>query len=156
FDPLVRWLEKRGLSRMVSFLLVFAVVVIFLVLLIMNVVPQLVQQAIQLTQSLPGYAEEANNWLVELGKQEEFKNFNIEKQLESIDLTLNNIIHWVISSVTTSLSYIFSALTKFFVLLFTVPFILIFMFKDGHRFMNSLDVFFPHNLRSELRATVKD
>lgn len=156
FDPLVRWLEKRGLSRMVSFLLVFAVVVIFLVLLIMNVVPQLVQQAIQLTQSLPGYAEEANNWLVELGKQEEFKNFNIEKQLESMNLTLNNIINWVISSVTTSLSHIFSALTKFFVLLFTVPFILIFMFKDGHRFMNSLDVFFPHNLRSELRATVKD
>lgn len=156
FDPLVRWLEKRGLSRMVSFLLVFAGVVIFLVLLIMNVVPQLVQQAIQLTQSLPGYAEEANNWLVELGKQEEFKNFNIEKQLESMNLTLNNIINWVISSVTTSLSHIFSALTKFFVLLFTVPFILIFMFKDGHRFMNSLDVFFPHNLRSELRATVKD
>lgn len=156
FDPLVRWLEKRGLSRMVSFLIVFAAVVIFLVLLIMNVVPQLVEQSVQLTHSLPSYAEKANDWLIDLSQQEDFRNFNIEQQLENMNLTLNNIINWLITSVTTSLSHILSALTKFFVLLFTVPFILIFMFKDGHRFMNSLDVFFPQSLRSELRATVKD
>lgn len=156
FDPIVNFLQKRGLSRVLGFLLSFLVVVIIIVLTAMNVIPQLIEQTVQLTQQLPTYADELVKWLDGLAKQDEFKSFNLEQQLDSANITINRIINFIIVNVTSSLSSIFSILTKFFVLLFTVPFILLFMFKDGHRFLDALSNFFPRTIRTELRQTVRE
>lgn len=156
FDPGVRFLEKRGLSRFWGFLLIFIIVVVVIVLMVVNIIPQLVEQAIQLSQSLPEYADAFGNWLTHLAQREEFQNFNLEEQLASANLTLDNLINMVVTQVTTGVSRFVGVLTRFFVLLFTVPFILIFMFKDGHRFLDALSVFFPTTIRKELRQTVNE
>lgn len=156
FDPIVRFLEKKGVHRVVGFLISFVVLMILIVLIFMNVVPQLVNQAVQLSQMLPSYAEEAGKWIEELVQRDELKGIDLTEQLKDANLTLNNIINMVIVSVTNSLSKIVSVLMKFFVLLFTVPFILVFMFKDGHKFPNALSKFFPSSVRKELRETVTE
>lgn len=66
FDPIVVFLEKRKVPRVLGFLISFAVLLIIIILMAMNVVPQLAEQTIQLTQSLPAYAEETSKWLNEL------------------------------------------------------------------------------------------
>ena len=72
FDPIVVFLEKHRIPRVFGFLLTFLVVIILVVLTVMNVVPQLMEQTIQLTQSLPMYADETSKWLNELAQREEF------------------------------------------------------------------------------------
>ncbi|MGG5317275.1 AI-2E family transporter [Enterococcus sp. AZ072] len=156
FDPIVVFLEKRGIPRVFGFLISFVVIAIIIVLAAMNVIPQLIEQTVQLTQNLPVYAEETGKWMTELAQREEFKNFNLEEQLASANLTINNLINLAIVSVTSSLSRIVSVAMQFFVLLFTVPFILIFMFKDGHKFLDAISQFFPLTIRKELRQTVRE
>ncbi|MBM7689352.1 AI-2E family transporter [Enterococcus ureilyticus] len=156
FDPLVLFLEKRGLPRIIGFLLSFAVLIVLITLVVMNVVPQLVNQSVELSQSLPTYAEEMNQWLNDLGELEAFKGFNIQEQLDKANITISNILNFAIVGVTSSLSKIVSILMRFFILLFTVPFILFFMFKDGHKFLDALSHFFPKSIRSELQQTVKE
>jgi predicted PurR-regulated permease PerM len=157
FDPIVVFLEERGgLPRVVGFLLSFIVIAFIIVLIMMNAVPKVIEQTVQLTQNLPVYAEESGRWLSELAKRDEFKNFNLEEQLASANLTINNLIKVGIVSVTSSLSRIVGFAMKFFVLLFTVPFILIFMFKDGHKFLDAISQFFPLSIRKELRQTVRE
>ncbi|MFD2308339.1 AI-2E family transporter [Enterococcus termitis] len=156
FDPIVVFLEKRGVPRIVGFLLSFFILVVLIALVIMNVVPQLVNQFVDLTQSIPGYAEEMNRWLKDIGNLEELKGVNIQEQLDKANITITNILNFAIVGVTSSLSKIVSMLMKFFILLFTVPFILFFMFKDGHKFLDALSHFFPNSIRSELRQTVKE
>lgn len=157
FDPIVVFLEERGgLPRVVGFLLSFIVIAFIIVLIMMNAVPKVIEQTVQLTQNLPVYAEESGRWLTELAKRDEFKNFNLEEQLASANLTINNLIKVGIVSVTSSLSRIVGFAMKFFVLLFTVPFILIFMFKDGHKFLDAVSQFFPLSIRKELRQTVRE
>ena len=92
FDPIVVFLEKHRIPRVFGFLLTFLVVIILVVLTVMNVVPQLMEQTIQLTQSLPTYADETSKWLNELAQREEFKNFNLEEQLASANLSLSNLL----------------------------------------------------------------
>jgi predicted PurR-regulated permease PerM len=156
FDPIVVFLEKRGVPRIVGFLLSFFILVVLIALVIMNVVPQLVNQFVDLTQSIPGYAEEMNRWLKDIGNLEELKGVNIQEQLDKANITITNILNFAIVGVTSSLSKIVGMLMKFFILLFTVPFILFFMFKDGHKFLDALSHFFPNSIRSELRQTVKE
>ncbi|MGG5341696.1 AI-2E family transporter [Enterococcus sp. AZ192] len=156
FDPVVVFLEKHKVPRLVGFMLSFLVLAVLIALVIMNVVPQLVKQFVDLTQSLPGYAEEMNRWLTELGNLEEIKGFNIQDQLDKANITITNILNFAIVGVTSSLSKIVGILMKFFILLFTVPFILFFMFKDGHKFLDALSHFFPASIRTELRQTVRE
>lgn len=157
FDPIVVFLEERGgLPRVVGFLLSFVVVAFVIALIMMNAVPKMIEQTVQLTQNLPVYAEETGRWINELASRDEFKNFNLEEQLASANLTINNLIKVGIVSVTSSLSRIVSVAMQFFVLLFTVPFILIFMFKDGHKFLDAISQFFPLSIRKELRQTVRE
>lgn len=139
FDPVVVFLEKRKIPRVYGYILTLVVLVVLAVLAIMNVIPQLAEQTIQLTKSLPMYAEETSKWLNELAQREEIKNFNI-----------------VLVSLSSSVSKVFSFMMQFFVLLFTVPFILLFMFKDGHKFIDALAKFFPQGIRGEVRQTVKE
>ncbi len=157
FDPIVVFLEERGgLPRVIGFLLSFIVIAFVIALVLMNAVPKMIEQTVQLTQNLPIYAEETGRWLNELANKEEFKNFHLGEQLAAANLTINNLIKVGIVSVTSSLSRIVGFAMKFFVLLFTVPFILIFMFKDGHKFLDAVSQFFPLTIRKELRQTVRE
>lgn len=156
FDPIVVLLEKRGLPRIVGFMLTFAILIILIALIVMNVVPQLVNQSLELSQSLPSYAEEMNQWLNELSDLEAFKGFNIQEQLDKANITISDILNFAIVGVTSSLSKIVGVLMRFFILLFTVLFILFFMFKDGHKFLDAMSHFFPKSIRSELRQTVRE
>ena len=81
----------------------------------------------------------------------EIKNFNIEEQLASANLSLSNLFNIVLVSLSSSVFKVFSFMMQFFVLLFTVPFILLFMFKDGHKFIDALAKFFPQGIRGEIR-----
>lgn len=156
FDPVVVFLEKRGIPRVYGYILTLVVLLVLAILAIMNVIPQLVEQTIQLSKSLPTYAEETSKWINELAQREEFKNFNIEEQLAVANLSLSNLFNIALVSLTSSVSKIFSFMMQFFILLFTVPFILLFMFKDGHKFIDALSKFFPQGIRGELRQTVKE
>lgn len=156
FDPIVVFLEKRGLPRVLGFLISFCVIALIVILVIMNILPKLFEQTALLLNNLPAYAEEAGKWIDKVGKQESFQSFDLENQLDAANLTVHNLINMTIVKVTSSLSHIVSLLMRFFVLLFTVPFILIFMFKDGHKFLDALSNFFPITIRSELRQTVRE
>src|SRR5699024_5962158 len=68
----------------------------------------------------------------------------------------SNLFNIILVSLSASVSKIISFMMQFFILLFTVPFILLFMFKDGHKFIDALSHFFPKAIRKELRQTVKE
>ncbi|MGC6769596.1 AI-2E family transporter [Enterococcus sp. LJL128] len=156
FEPIVVFMEKKKIPRLVGFFITLIVLMILIALIVMNVVPQLVNQFLELSQSIPAYAEEINKWLVELSQQEALKGFNLQEELSQANITVSNILNIAIVGVTNSLSKIVSVLMQFFILLFTVPFILFFMFKDGHKFLDAASHFFPKSIRKELRETVQE
>ena len=141
---------------MIGYLLTLVILIVIVLLTVMNVLPQLVDQAVQLTKSIPAYADETSKWLNDLMQREEFRGFNLEEQFASANLTLSNLLNIVLVSLTNSVSKILSFMMQFFILMFTVPFILLFMFKDGHKFIDALSHFFPQAIRGELRQTVRE
>ncbi|MGM9902873.1 pheromone autoinducer 2 transporter [Enterococcus sp. 10A9_DIV0425] len=156
FNPVVLFLEKHRVPRVIGYLLTLVILIVIVLLTVMNVLPQLVDQAVQLTKSIPAYADETSKWLNDLMQREEFRGFNLEEQFASANLTLSNLLNIVLVSLTNSVSKILSFMMQFFILMFTVPFILLFMFKDGHKFIDALSHFFPQAIRGELRQTVRE
>lgn len=58
-DPVVRWMERKGISRGRGIAIVFTVFVIVIVVLLVFVVPAAVGQVVAFTQAVPTYIEEA-------------------------------------------------------------------------------------------------
>jgi predicted PurR-regulated permease PerM len=60
-DPVVRWLQGRGLGRGTSVFVVFLCVVALFALFVWSVVPPLVSEATDLTTQLPDWVEQVQN-----------------------------------------------------------------------------------------------
>ncbi|MHC5373338.1 AI-2E family transporter [Enterococcus sp. LJL120] len=155
-DPLVSKMAAKGLPRIFGAIICLAVLILLLVLGVMNIIPQLAHQAVQLSQSLPTYLQETGRWLESIARHPDLQGLDLTNELQSANLTLSNLLNVVLVNVTNSLTTIFSFLMQFFVILFTVPFILLFMFKDGDKFSGALGKFFPASIRSELQETVRE
>lgn len=156
FNPCVVFLEMYRIPRIAGFLICFTIAVILIVLAFMNVMPQISAQFADLSHSLPDIGKAVEKQIADLNDIAFLKQINIEEQLEKANLSISNLVNLAFVSVTNSLSKTASAMVQFFILLFTVPFILFFMFKDGHKFLGALSQFFPQGIRKELAQTVRE
>lgn len=62
----------------------------------------------------------------------------------------------VVDGVASSFGAIVSFVSSFVMILVTVPFIVFYMFKDGHKFVESSGRFFPAGIRSEAKQIIKE
>lgn len=68
FNPLVEWMERRGLKRIYALTLLFVALLLVTLLLIVLTVPPLIEQLAQIVREAPGYREQ----LIALLQQREF------------------------------------------------------------------------------------
>jgi predicted PurR-regulated permease PerM len=68
FNPLVEWMERRGIKRIYALTLLFVALLVVTVLLIVLTVPPFIEQLAQMVREAPGYREQ----LVALLQQREF------------------------------------------------------------------------------------
>src|SRR5215469_6417418 len=59
-EPLVSWLARRGLPRLLAVIIVFAVFVSGAALTVVGVVPSIYTESVKFSAALPGYLE--NGW----------------------------------------------------------------------------------------------
>ncbi|WP_163652259.1 AI-2E family transporter [Listeria sp. PSOL-1] len=156
FNPLVGFLEKRKIPRLLSVLLIFIVFIVLLALAVMKLGPILTDQVTQLAKALPGYWNDFEKWLQELSKDPSFSKIDFKSEMEKANLSVPKIMNIVLNGLTTSIGAIAGFVTSFVVILVTVPFILFYMFKDGNKFMTSVQKFFPAFIRDDAKKIIQE
>lgn len=154
--PLIRFFEKKGIHRLISFSLSLLLLICLISLSVISLLPQLVDQFVALSQMIPEYSSQFSQWLSQVELPSSLGGFNVQEQLNQMNLTISNLLNFTIISLTNSLSVFASFLMTFLISLFTVPFILFFMFKDGDHFLKALSVFFPKKIKSELEIVCRE
>lgn len=154
--PLIRFFEKKGIHRLISFSLSLLLLICLISLSVISLLPQLVAQFVALSQMIPEYSSQFSQWLNQVDLPSSLGGFNVQEQLNQMNLTISNLLNFTIISLTNSLSVFASFLMTFLISLFTVPFILFFMFKDGDHFLKALSVFFPKKIKSELEIVCRE
>ncbi len=149
-NPLVRLITKTGLSRNKSILIVFLILILILVLLFVGVIPNLVEQIAQLASNVPSFVKTVESWINQLMKHPLLKNVDIEAYLNKLDISFGTILKQFVSGLSSSLGSIVSGVANTTVVIVTVPFILFYMLKDGHRLLPALGKFMPDKHKSEV------
>ncbi|MBC1520297.1 AI-2E family transporter [Listeria aquatica] len=156
FNPLVEFLEKRKVPRVLGIILIFIVFIVLFTLAVIQMGPLLADQIASLAKALPGYWTDFEKWFNALVKESPFKNLDIQGELSKANISIPKIMNIVLDGVSTGIGAVASFITSFVMVLVTVPFILLYMFKDGHRFMDSVEKFFPKFIRPDAKKIIQE
>lgn len=150
-NPIVDILEKRGVRRVYSILILYVLIVGIIALLITIVVPFIRGQIESLLDNFPRYSKQ-----VEL----QFEQFVGSDLFEQLRGTLNfNPIDYIeratgqlskfVNNAWTSIGAVVGAVTEVILSILTVPLILFYLLKDGKRLPHYLLQFVPTRLRGQ-------
>ncbi len=145
-NPVVDWLEKKfKVPRTVTILLIFALVICFLVWMINTLIPLLQHQIQSLLDNWPSIWKNASETVQGVLKDPRMGTVraSIDKQLASLQKNMSQIGDKAIGNALSSLTSAVNVAATVFMTLFTAPFILFFMLKDGHELRPYLVKFAP-------------
>ncbi|MEH7336708.1 AI-2E family transporter [Neobacillus drentensis] len=157
-NPVVNFLERKKLPRVAAILVLYVVFAGLLVLAAGSLVPAVSKQATELANDLPGFAHKTTDYVNDVIKSSEFKNFR-SQQSEMIDNVQQRLLEYantLPNKLTNILLGFFGIVTNIAIILVTVPFLLFYMFKDGQKFPRAVSKFIPSDYRDESLKILKE
>ncbi|MGB3161423.1 AI-2E family transporter [Carnobacterium sp.] len=149
-NPIINLMAKTKIKRKHGIIIILLLFIGIVAVLIFSVLPVLVKQIGEFISNVPELIKALEEYSRELIKQPWLKDFNIEKSMNELDLSIGNIADTVFSSITNSVGSIVGAVANTTIVIFTTPIILFYMFKDGQHFRPAVAKFFPKEFRGQL------
>ncbi|MEH6944431.1 AI-2E family transporter [Bacillus sp. JJ722] len=159
FNPVVKLFQRKlKLNRGFSILLLYVIIFAAIGFSIANVVPIITKQITSFINDLPTYGKQLEVFINELAHSKELKTFlaNDYIPFDTIQNKLTELLNTLPNTITNSAIGVFGFVTNATITIVTVPIILFYMFKDGHKLPDSLSNFIPTNYRKEGLVIFKD
>ncbi|UQS86410.1 AI-2E family transporter [Nicoliella spurrieriana] len=135
--------KKFRVGRTTAVAIIFIAFLGALVYLGVSFIPNIFTQVTNLFNQLPDVAESTEKTIEDITNHGWLQNIDITDYINQIQTYLTNYTQNVLSSVTTSLGNIISMATSVVIVIITVPVILFYMLKDGHKLMPTIKKMIP-------------
>ncbi|MGN1400200.1 MAG: AI-2E family transporter [Bacillus sp. (in: firmicutes)] len=158
FNPVVWFFQRKfKLSRILSIALLYILIIAVIGLAISNVVPIVTKQISSFIDDLPTYAKQVDAFIDDVSESEDFKNLltNEYIPLDTVQEKLMEYVNSLPNNITNGVIGIFNFITSATITIVTVPILLFYMFKDGHRMPGAISRFIPAGYRKEGLAAIK-
>ncbi|MFZ0369308.1 MAG: AI-2E family transporter [Halobacillus sp.] len=155
--PIINLMESLRIKRIWAILITLLLVIGLITLLVVLIIPFLEKQFLSLAEELPEYLNalviSLDQWL-----RDSFLGSYYSNLFQDIDGLLNqlpeNISSYAVQTVEGITNFI-TTLTTVLVALVTLPFILFYLLKDGHKLPAKMLSFFPPKVRPEVNSVFK-
>ncbi|WP_274662120.1 AI-2E family transporter, partial [Enterococcus lactis] len=141
---------KAKIKRIWAVAIVLLLLVAAIIWILLSVIPSLVQQISSLASNMPDFIKQVENWLKEVAELPVFKEVDINKYFEQLDISYGTIIQQFLSGVSNSLGSIVGTSASATVVIITAPFILFYRLKDGEKLVPNIQQFFPEKRRNQI------
>lgn len=150
-NPLIDWLENKWhLNRVLAITILFIAIIGLIAWGIATLIPVIQSQTTSLIKYWPDYWQNIQKQTMQWFNDSSFKS--IQKQLNDINTdvlgSLSDKLNKMVSSTVSHIGTAVGVVTNIVIAIVTMPFILFFMLKDGHRLKAYLMHFFPNRVRA--------
>ncbi|MHA8110045.1 AI-2E family transporter [Lactobacillaceae bacterium Melli_B4] len=147
-NPIVELLMKVHykhfrLNRTASVAIIFIAFLGILIYIGASFIPRIFTQVTNLFNHLPDVAASTEDTIEKVTNHGWMQNVDITDYINQFQTYLTNYTQNVLSSITTSLGNIISMATSVAIVIITVPVILFYMLKDGHKLMPTIEKLIP-------------
>ncbi len=156
FEPLIKKLETKKISRLWSSIIVYVSFILIIILLVVLVVPEFVSQLKDLIGQSPAFLAKANDFITNM-----FSNFqDVEFDVNTIKTQITGFLEDIVNSLTTnSLTMVINTVTSFISESFSVLLGLLIGFYlslDFTKVTQTLGHLIPFKHKEEARSLLKD
>ncbi|EOT40820.1 AI-2E family transporter [Enterococcus dispar] len=157
-NPAVDYLEKKGLKRIYSIFLLFLLVIGLITWGVVVIVPKIREQTVSFIDNFPNYLDVIDQKANEILNDPIFGTFKdqFDSYGDKITTWLTDFIRNVSSSTISSLGKIVGAVASTLVAIFTMPFILFYLLKDGRNLTPYFVKFLPNKIRKPTLKVLKE
>lgn len=157
-NPIVKWAEKIKIPRGLGILLIFLIFIGLIVFAISLAGPAIAGQVTELVNHIPKYMRDIEPVLDDFA-QSPLLDWMINQEYVNLEELGQNILAYLgelPGRITSSLSNIVGVVSNAAITIVTVPFLLYYMLKDGHKFSNAAVRFLPTDYRDEGKVILKE
>ena len=156
-DPLVNWLSKHGMSRLVAALLILGAFVLAFALLLLFIAPVLAAQFSAFIDNVPGYVQALQSLVSD--PNHPWLKRTIGDNLVGADKSVGALMNQMIGYLTQLIASLWTrgrALLSIFSLLIITPVVAFYLQCDWDRMVNSVDRLIPLPQRDTVRALARE
>lgn len=148
-NPIVDYLEKKQIPRVWSIFGLFVVVVALIVWGVVVIIPEIQSQIVSFANNFPKYVDTIDSTMQEILSDPLFGQLRqpLEDMGDKLTNSIGDIIKNVSSSTVQGLGNFFGAVASVVVAVFTMPFILFYLLKDGKQLAPFYIKFLPNKMR---------
>lgn len=156
-NPLVKVMTKIKLGRFrLGRSLASLIVVLLLILIVVGgiavLVPPVVSEISQLVKSLPDVASNIQKSLTNILNDSFLKHIDITSYVKKVDSQLGNYAQLFLEGLSNSIGSVIGMVTDLTIVAITVPVMLFYMLKDGHKLIPSIQRFISDKHADEVRG----
>lgn len=149
-NPLVDGMEKRGVPRVAAIIMISVGVLLLLLLGGWLILPILRQQFLSFLENWPTYWETIINEIDGLSRNQYFSTMIDQVSQTDLFSTLSDYGTKIVNAAVGGISNVIGTVTQLFIILFTMPFILYYLLKDGKQLPAYVLQFIPLKMRSKV------
>lgn len=138
-DPVADWLEAHGFSRAVATGTITISAILIFVIFVLLVIPNLVEQAVQLFNAAPEITRNINTFLSERFPSLQDESSTVHKSLASLGQTISERGGALLNSALTSAASLINVMILFVI----VPVVAVYMLLDWDRMVARVDQLLP-------------
>lgn len=157
-NPVVTFSAKYKIPRTVGILILYVIFIGVIALLSALVGPHLTRQISDLINNIPEYFTQLKEFVENLSESAFFQWVQTQDyvNIDKIEEAVTSYVSGIPKAFTNGLSGVLSVVTNITLVIATVPFLLFYMLKDGHKMPNAIVRFLPQSYRDEGLAILKD
>ncbi|WP_086348307.1 AI-2E family transporter [Candidatus Enterococcus clewellii] len=152
-NPLINWLERRGIKRVISVSLVFVLIIGLIALGVVLIIPILQNQINSLVKDFPSYISDVSRSISDFFRDTPFEQ-SLRDSLASVQKwfdNLSNSLDEYFTKAVAGASTVFSTITGFALIMVTAPIITFFLLKDDQKFFSAILAIIPPRFRADAK-----
>lgn len=155
-NPVVDWLEKKRFTRNTAIAFVFSLIILLIIVGINFIVPIIQRQLESLIENWPVYWNSLMVQLDELLGTEAFTGFMDKMSETSLIDNLSGQASGFLNVTVGGIGSFIGTLTQVGITLFTTPFILYYLLKEGDKVPDNILRVLPTKIRGNMREILED
>ncbi|MNZ52471.1 pheromone autoinducer 2 transporter [compost metagenome] len=157
-NPLVNWLENKGIKRIYTIIGLYLLIIGIITVVISSIVPIVQEQVTRLIDNFPRYSYELQVLFENMTGSDFFYQLQntTNFSLNDIGQYLSEQASSILNNAWTGIGGFLGAIKDFVLALVTVPFILFYLLKDGKKLPDFILRFVPVRLRQSTHRVMSE
>lgn len=156
--PIIDYMEKKGVKRTVSIVIIFAVVAAIIVGITALIIPPLKSQIQDLIHSTPALINEVKELASQVTGSNLFEqaSSSLQSNADKIGKKISEVASKYGSNLTHGIAAAVGAITEIVLAIAMLPILLFYLLKDGNKLPDYIVKFLPNTTRNEAKRILHD